>query len=285
MDELLNEEAASLQAGAYDLHVHSLPSVFPRLQDGLEVIRDADRRGMAGILLKSHYEPTALRASLINKYSGCRTQAYGGLALNWPNGGLNPYAVENALRAGAKVIWMPTRDALNSLNFGNMSGDFFKRPGISVIGEDGKLKKVVFEIMDIVREHNAYLATGHISPQESIILCKEGRARQVPMILTHPEFNRTKIDGETQKKLADLGVLVEKNWFNIVQKAVTPEEMARNIRTVGVSRVYIATDRGQRNAPSPVEEYGNFIKELLKQNFTMGEIFTMTHTVPKMIVS
>ena len=61
--------AEELLRGAYDLHVHSLPSVFAREQDGMEIIREAGKAGMAGVLLKSHYEPTALRAELINRYS------------------------------------------------------------------------------------------------------------------------------------------------------------------------------------------------------------------------
>ena len=132
MKEETAAQVSELLAGAYDLHVHTSPSVFPRMEDGFELVQEADAAGMAGVMLKSHYEPTALRAELINRHSGCKAQVYGGLALNWPVGGLNIYAVENALRAGARIIWMPTRDAQNSLRFGNMEGDFFRRPGISV---------------------------------------------------------------------------------------------------------------------------------------------------------
>ena len=122
-----NKKAEELLKGAYDLHVHSSPSVFPRELDGFQLIREADAAGMAGVMLKSHYESTALRAELINRYSGCKAKAYGGLCLNCPAGGLNVYAVKNALRAGAKIVWMPTRDAKNSLVFGNMEGDFFDK--------------------------------------------------------------------------------------------------------------------------------------------------------------
>ena len=280
----LLQTAMELQRGAYDLHVHSLPSVFPRKLDGVELIRAGEQYGMAGILLKSHYETTALRAMLINKYCHCQCKAYGGLVLNWPVGGLNPYAVYEAVRAGAKIIWMPTRDARNSLNFGNMDGDFFNRPGISILDENGRIKNVVYDIMDIIKERGGCLATGHISPEESIVLCKEGRARGVPMILTHPEFQRTKISGEIQKELAEQGVFIEKNWLNLVTGSVTAEEMAANIRSAGVEHVYLATDRGQQTGPSPVEEYRNFIMAMLEQGFTEKELFVMTHQVPAQII-
>ena len=161
MEDRIKELTDELLIGAYDLYVHTSPSVFPREQDGFQLIREADAAGMAGVMLKSHYESTALRASLINQYSGCKAKAYGGLALNWPVGGLNIYAVSNALRAGAKIIWMPTRDSANSLCYGDMEGDFFSRKGITLQKEDGSLKDEVYEIMDAVKHSGAALATGH----------------------------------------------------------------------------------------------------------------------------
>ncbi len=282
--EDVRQLTAELMRGAYDLHIHTLPSVFKRKMDGMEIVREADRAGMAGVMLKSHYEPTALRAELINKYSGCRTKAYGGLALNWPVGGLNVYAVDEALKAGAKIIWMPTRDAANSLVFGAMEGDFFRRPGITLTCENGRLKDEVYEIMDTVRANDGWLATGHISPKESVLLCKEGRARKVNMILTHPEFPRTTMPKETQKELADLGVLVEKNWFNVAQKAVSIYQMAENIRYVGAERCYIATDRGQYGMPSPTEEFRRFIGALLEQGMSEEELSFLARKNPERII-
>lgn len=72
MTEKENERAEALLVGAYDLHVHTAPSAFPRCQDGFQLVREADEAGMAGVMLKSHYESTAVRAELINQYSGCR---------------------------------------------------------------------------------------------------------------------------------------------------------------------------------------------------------------------
>lgn len=279
-----DSQAWDLLAGGYDLHIHANPCVFPRSIDSFELVQEANKAKMAGVMIKSHYESTALLAELINKYSHCKTQAYGGIALNWPVGGLNAFAVENAMKAGAKIVWMPTRDAQNSLHFGNMEGDFFKRPGISVLTEKDKLKPEVYDIMDIIKQHGRFLATGHISPRESKIICKEGCQRGVNMILTHPEFPRTTIPGEIQKEIADLGVIIEKNWLNIVQGAITIEQMKANIRMVGVSRVYIATDRGQTGMPHPTIELFHFVKELLKQGFKNEEIRSMVQVVPKSIV-
>lgn len=277
-------DADELLRGAYDLHMHSAPSPFHRLLDDFQLLREAGQAGMAGILLKSHYESTAVRAELANLYAGSSAKAYGAIALNWPVGGLNPYAVYNALKRGAKIVFMPTRDAKNCLASGDMPGDFFRRPGIGILAEDGRLKPEVIEIMAAVKEYGAVLATGHISPEESILLCKAGIQAGVRMILTHPEFGRTRIPAEVQKKLAELGVYIEKCWYNIGEQECSAAEMAAHIRTVGASRCYMTTDRGQSDREHPVEAMRRFLISMSEQGISRSDLDTMTHVLPKEIV-
>lgn len=274
-----------LLEGAYDLHTHTEPSAFNRALDDFDLVREANEFKMEGVLIKSHYEPTQSRAALVNLKSNLKTKVYGGMVLNWPNGGLNPYAVENALKTGAIIIWMPTRDSENCLKYGDMPGDFFSRPGISILEKKGKLKQEIYEIFEIMKKYNGYLATGHLSVEESILLCEEGRRLGVNMILTHPEWQRTMIDGKTQKYLATLGVLIEKNWLNIAEHSVTSKEMASNIRSAGVENVYLSTDRGQKGFETPVYGMMKFMEVLLEEGFTEEEIRIMSHEVPKLIVN
>lgn len=281
---MYKELAKELISGSYDLHTHTIPSAFPRALDDLELVREAEDVHMAGVMIKAHYGCTAARAALINRVSGCHACAFGGLALNWPTGGLNPYSVENALHMGASVIWMPTRDSRHCLSYGDMDGDFFSRPGITILDENGRLKPVVYEIMEIIKKYDSWLATGHLSPEESVLLCREGRNAHVNMILTHPEWDRTKIPGSIQAELADLGVLIEKNWLNLAEGSVSPEEMAQNIRLAGVHSVYLATDRGQYAAEHPAQAMLLFIETLLSLGFTPKEIRQMTKETPERIV-
>src|SRR5688500_18689373 len=97
--------------GAIDLHLHSAPDVRPRKLDDLAVARAAAARGIRAILLKSHVTLTADRAYLVEQVvPGIRV--FGGLALNHAVGGINPVAVETALRMGAAEIWMPTLSSI-----------------------------------------------------------------------------------------------------------------------------------------------------------------------------
>ncbi len=276
--------AAELLKGAYDLHMHPSPSPFNRKMDDFELLKSAGRAGMAGIMLKSHYESTAARADLVNEHSASCTKAYGGIVLNWPVGGLNPLAVKNALVRNCRIVWMPTRDAANSLLSGNMPGDFFDRKGITVLDEAGHVRSEVKEILEIAKKHNAAVATGHISPEESIAVCREGIARNCRMVLTHPEFSRTKICGEIQKELADQGVYIEKCWYNIAEGNCTAEEMAANIRMVGPEHCFLCTDRGQHNREMPVEGMIQFLNVLHEQGFTEEELYLMTHTVSEKVL-
>lgn len=279
----LDSACTALLHGAYDLHMHAAPSPFHRLMDDFELLQAADAAGMAGILLKSHYESTAARAALVNAHAHAAAKAYGAVTLNWPVGGLNPYAVCNALERGARIVFMPTRDAANSLRSGDMPGDFFSRPGITAVGENGRLKPEVYEIMDAVKAHGAALATGHIYARESVLLCREGCARGVKMVLTHPEFSRTRIDGATQKELADLGALIEKCWYNIAEGEVAAAEMAAHIKEVGAERCFMTTDRGQRGRETPVEGMKRFIAAMLENGLREDAVFAMTHAVPERV--
>ena len=75
-------EAKELLRGGYDLHAHSFPSHVSRSVDDFELLEQAAGAGMAGVMIKNHYESTAARAALMNKRSGLPVRAYGGLVLN-----------------------------------------------------------------------------------------------------------------------------------------------------------------------------------------------------------
>lgn len=273
-----------LMQGAYDLHIHAAPSPLPRAFDDYELVKQADQAGMAGIMLKSHYDPTAVRAKLVNAHTSCTAQAYGGLVLNWPAGGLNPYAVANALARGAKIIWMPTRDSANILSYGPVGGSIFTCPGITILNDQDALKPEVYEILDLVKKYDASLATGHLSPKESMILCEAGRKRGVRMVLTHPEYVLTALSTEQQAYLASLGVIIEHCWYNLAVKNCSPGAMAANIRAAGAAQCYLSTDRGQSGCLTPVEAMKKFLATLLGAGLTEQELAVMVKETPEKVL-
>src|ERR1700761_5730274 len=77
-----------------DIHVHSDPDSVPRSIDAIDLARLAKQRGMRGLVLKNHYEPTASLAFLVRKEVP-GIEIFGGIDLNLSVGGMNTSAVEH----------------------------------------------------------------------------------------------------------------------------------------------------------------------------------------------
>src|SRR5580692_4361002 len=108
----ISEAAWKAIQGGYDLQVHVAPDVIARRIDDLDLAHEFLAVGLRGFVLKSHYFPTAERASVVTK-AVPGIKAFGAIALNHSIGGLNPVAVELAGRSGCRIVWMPTVDAAN----------------------------------------------------------------------------------------------------------------------------------------------------------------------------
>ncbi len=271
--------------GAYDLHTHTAPSHVPRSLSDVELLQEASAVGMAGVMLKSHYDNTQGRAMLCNLSLQHHTKAFGSVTLNYPVGGLNPYAVESVLRLGASMVWMPTRDSCHSLRMGDMPGDFFQREGISILKENGHVKDAVYDIIDVTKKYNATLATGHLSPEESVALCQVALDKQVKIVLTHPDWCRTIVPFEEQLLLAKKGVLIEKVWATVEENTITREQMARDIRKLPSDRVFMVTDRGQVGEETPTAAMMGFIEEMLALDVDVNTIRRAVTDVPEYILN
>lgn len=165
-----------------------------------------------------------------------------------------------------------------------MQGDFFKRSGISIFDDDGMLKREVYEIMDIVKSYNAALTTGHLSVQESIELCRQGCARGVRMILTHPEWDRTTVPIQAQAELASCGTWIEKCWYNVGEGCCTAAQMAQHIHIIGAQHCFLTTDRGQTGREFPVMAMNEFVSQLLEHAISEEMIQLMLQHNPKCVL-
>jgi hypothetical protein len=214
----MREEFIELLKGAVDMHVHSTPSLFPRLVDHAEAAEGAKGYGMKAVVLKEHHGYTSDRMYFVRKLvSGI--DVYGGVVLNNAVGGINPFAAEAAIELGARIVWFPTLSAKNHLD--QMGGPAFgssmqpkskkrmiEKP-ITVLDEKGRLKPEVYEVIDLAAAHDIMLATGHLSIPEVRPLVKAAKKRGVKRLyLNHPEYI---VNGtvEEQVELAKMGVYIE----------------------------------------------------------------------------
>jgi uncharacterized protein DUF6282 len=231
----------ALLQGAVDLHIHTAPDIFPRSVDAIEAAEDAKTVGMAAIAVKSHSTDTAARAETASRRSGFPVS--GGVALNYPVGGLNPYAVEESARQGGRIVWLPTLSARHFLaRADNVPVLRDRSPlsseGIVITTEDGGLRPEVEDILQLVRQHDMILCSGHVSPAEAIQVFR--RAREVGierLVVTHPHAQFVGADARDMAELAALGAMNEMHYAFVTKIIDPPQTMghlAGLIRAVGV---------------------------------------------------
>lgn len=274
--------------GTIDLHCHPFPDLFPRLADDLDIAIAARDAGLKAVVLKCHHENTVSRAYLVERVvPGIRV--FGGVVLNSYVGGINPAAVEAALRLGGKEVWMPTVDAGHhgvvhggtggyDSQRGGRSGD-----GIWVLDADGELRPEVKEVLSLVAEHQAILGTCHLSPREIVALVKEARDVGVDkIVVTHPYFKVPNLDIDTIAELVRLGAMPEFGYCTVspAWHYATVEKLVATIDRVGASRCLLVSDTGQRHNPLPSEALRVFAQTLFEKGVAEGDIRTMTATNP-----
>lgn len=258
--------------GAIDLHVHTSPSIFPRLQSDAQLAREAAAAGMMAVVLKAHEASTVDRARAIDTLEwGIRV--FGGIVLNHSVGGLNPSAVEVALSFGARIVWMPTLSAQQHQDFfathatAMFGGEPLRHehPGLRVLDGTGRLRPEVETILDLLVDGNALLSTGHLAWDEAAALVAAALERGVARVLVgHPDMLINQMPVDVQIDLARRGAYMEKCYLACSSDlaGVSLAEMIDGIRRIGPDACVLATDYGQAHNVSPVQALGRFCAEL-----------------------
>jgi hypothetical protein len=275
--------------GAIDLHVHAVPDIYKRPYTELEISRAAEAAGYRAILFKSHFAINADRAFLIHEVLGGRIKVFGGITLNHSVGGINPIAVWAAIRLGAKEVKMPTIHAAHHMELSGPTYSYFeeklppmftKIKGIRVLDEKGSLRKEVYEVLEIIKNEDVFLGTGHLSYPELKILIPEARRLGVERIqVTHAESLYSYLTADQQKEFADQGAIIEHHLSRCMpvylkgkEGKLEPEEIFNNIRKVGAERCTLGTDFGQLFNPHPVDGFRMIVRIMMKCGVTDPEM-------------
>jgi hypothetical protein len=270
MDELIRDTV--------DLHYHSAPSPFPRRMDPVEAAHHFDEHGFKAVVLKSHHHNTVMDVLTIQKsvLDKLRVKVFGGIALNGLVGGLNPRAVEMSLRMGGRVVWFPTMSSPAHIAHhadGTASGfptatmKLMPEAVNSVFGEDGALKPEVYDIIQLIKEEDAILSSGHMPPAEIFAVFKAARQAGVEKLLVaHPDFI-VDVSHDQACELAKMGAFIE-HEANMWARD-RPERPIANllawIRAVGPEHTTIGSDTGQATSPTAAEVFGT-LAHLLVDN-------------------
>ena len=264
--------------GVVDLHVHSAPDSRLRSVDAIEVARLARRHGVRALLLKNHYTHTASLAYIVGQ-AVPGVELYGGIALNRSVGGINPVAVEHmAATTGGlgRVVWMPTFDSEH------YTRTFAPNPNFVPISRDGVLLPEVKQVLALMAERNLALATGHSSPEESILLIEAGIEAGIDrMIVTHPMLPPVGMSIELQKEAAALGAFLEYPFNALMPDGgVDYDDLVETLRAVGPERAILSSDLGQPMNPVHTDGLVNYFERLRQSGFTRSEIDRMAKLNP-----
>lgn len=297
MKLIFEKEVLDLMKGSIDIHIHSAPDVAPRILNVMDLARHAQENGMKAIVLKNHFVETAAQARIVTDETGFPT--FGGISLNLTVGGLNPYAVENALQLGAKIVWLPTfhsklfvdwfkQNMKDLAHFASENRDLLDKEGIYVLKNDSP-KEELYPIFDLIAKKDAILATGHVTVKEAKIVVLEAAKKGVKkIIVTHPEAKFMNYTTKDMKEMLDLGAtyleFVYCSTTRQTQNSYQPAELCNLIKSFGPEHCIMSTDSGQWVNPIPVQQMGMFIRDMLTFGSSERDIQTMVSDNPSKIL-
>jgi hypothetical protein len=286
---------ARVLRGSVDLHVHPAPSPLPRRIDAVEAARAAEGIGMRAIVVKSHHHSTVTDVLALehNGLQDSPVRVFGGIALNSAVGGLNPHAVDLALKLGGRIVWFPTigspqhiahHAAHPDLKFPKLAVHVRDERPVDVLDESGQLLPEVHDIIGLVREHDAILASGHMGPDRILAVFEAARAAGVGrLVVNHPNFV-VEASHEQGRRFVELGAVIEHSLCMYDDRSGfynwDIDVLLGWIEAVGAERTSLGSDLGQRNNPLPSEAFTKIVGQLLDAGVSESDIDCMVRRNP-----
>jgi hypothetical protein len=271
--------------GAIDLHAHHDPDSYPRNLDAFEVVKLARDRGLRGVVLKNHWTETAGLAYLARKYATPGFEVFGAVTLDTAVGGVNPQAVRymvDVVGNRGRIVWMPTHDSEHEVRYNKES-----RPFVSV-SKGGALLPAVGEVISIVAQHDLALATGHVTPEETLQILRAAKAAGVKrLIVTHPLLDPqfTYMSIEQLKAAVDLGAYIELTGGGVINDGEPKRRALAAIRAIGASHFFVGSDAGLAGRANHTDTLVLAAKSLRAAGLSEADLTAMFKTNPAFLVN
>lgn len=281
--------------GTFDMHIHAGPDLFGRTGDDLDFAYAAKSIGMVGFAVKAALGSTVDRAYYVNKIVDDFCMV-GGITLNYAVGGMNPAAVDACLRQGGRIVWGPsghsrfhaqTKGGLG--NWGHAGMKLYNPPkaeGVTALDDCGQLTFEAKEVVRLVKEHDAVLASSHFSPKEIITLAKYCRDEKVKFVFTHLGWTK-EYSFELGKEARELGATIELcavTYGGGYTNKLEIEDCVYRIKEYGVNNVILCTDAGGLRFPKPYEAFRVFAENLVLKGVPEKDVHTMMSTNPLSLI-
>ena len=290
---------AHLLEGAVDNHIHACPHLNLRSLDIFEAVEQAASAGMRAVGFMDNFANTSGYAALVNRRLGhLGVEAFGGLIMEPPAGGVTVEAVKAALGYGysgdggdgARFISLPTHHTHHTARQENRSEAFIE--SCLAIPEQGPLPDPLPEILDLIAQADVVLNTGHVSGPEAIRVVEAGRSAGVDRILVPASH----YDKDVVEAIVGLGGMLEFSFFFVshaTQAPLTHVDAARNtvppvtaahlttlIHAVGAENCVLSSDCGVAVLPPPIEGLREFCLLLAAHGVSEVELRQMISDTP-----
>jgi hypothetical protein len=289
--------------GAIDVHLHVDPDApgtrgVIRALDVFDAAKIAIARGMRGFVFKTHQDTgSASGAYMVRRHVSPTFEIFGRMASNYATGGINVAALEHftQIKGGwARIYEMPTRDSITATTAPRaMEPEALAAnrpwmlmmppdtPPFVAVSRNGDLTAevkhligVLAKIRTIDSNGRMVLATGHATPEEHLLLAREGRRLGLNVLLTHPG------DIPQLPEVARLGAYIELTASNVYKTEAGRKAGAAFIRKIGAEHIIVSTDCGQTGNVYPTDCLVLAARGLRANGITQREIDLMYKTNP-----
>jgi hypothetical protein len=148
---------------------------------------------------------------------------------------------------------------------------------------NGQLLPEVKEVIGLIARNNLVLATGHVSPEEGLMLLREGKAQGARnMLVTHALMAPVLMEVPQMQEAARLGAFIEFVGGSVAgaDAAARLDRFADTIRKVGPEFCILSSDLGQRGNALPPDGFGAFLLAMHSRGFTDQELARMSKQNP-----
>jgi hypothetical protein len=168
-----------------------------------------------------------------------------------------------------RIVWMPAGDTAKEVRESkNPNGPFVE------VSRNGELLPEVKQVISIVAKHGLVMASGHIVPEEALMVFREAKRQGVQhMIATHAFDLAGKMTVEQMQEAAKLGAFIEFDFRNTLEGGRMDA-----IRKVGPEFCFLSEFWTKVTAPKEyggLEGVGAFAEVMRAHGFTDRELELM----------
>src|SRR4029453_14099392 len=141
----------------------------------------------------------------------------------------------------------------------------------AIVSRNGKLIPEVFEVLDLIKERNLPLATGHVTPEEALMIMAEAKKRGITrIIVTHPLLGEqfTNMSLRQMEEAGKLGGAIEIPAGTVSRDGAGKARAIEAIKTLGTQNVFVSSDSGLVGTPNHPDALAMAAKSLRAAGFS-----------------